>query len=273
MQASVATNRALHKSTVESRDSGTTAVSLLVNDGVLYCSNVGDSRCVLGRREGNSIKATALSKDQTLYRQDERQRIEASGGRVLSIGQIEGSVPMDHIWKCELGDEIDSDGDPPRLWRKDAYEPGTAFSRSLGDFTAQELGCSSTPEVQEHVIDANDVCCVLATDGVWEFLTSQEVIDICCPVKHRRRPATGSWPSRTKVARTGGRIDDVACCVLYFDGASVGLLRRRRWTSPPAAFGAVDRSPRRRRAPALVDLRADPVAPISYVRPCSTLPG
>ena len=124
------TSRALHKSTVESRDSGTTCVSLLVNDGVLYCSNVGDSRCVLGRRENNSIKAT-LSKDQTLYRQDERQRIEQCGGRILSIGQIEGSVPMDHVWSCDLGAEIDSDGDPPRLWRKDAYEPGTAHSVDL----------------------------------------------------------------------------------------------------------------------------------------------
>ena len=221
VEASVKTNSLLHKSKVESRDSGTTAVSLLVNDGVLYCSNVGDSRCVLGRRENSQVKAIALSKDQTLYRQDERQRIEACGGRVLSIGQIEGSVPMDHVWKCELGDEIDSDGDPPRLWRKDAYEPGTAFSRSLGDFTAQELGCSSTPEVQEHVIDASDVCCVLATDGVWEFLTSQEVIDICVSCKTPKEAcyrivaeSYRRWYSREE------RIDDIACCVLYFDGAS-----------------------------------------------------
>ena len=221
VQASVSTNRALHKSKTESRDSGTTAVSVLVKDGVLYCSNVGDSRCVLGRKEDNSIKAIALSKDQTLYRADERQRIEASGGRVLSIGQIEGSVPMDHVWKCDLGDEIDSDGDPPRLWRKDAFEPGTAFSRSLGDFKAQELGCSSEPEIQEHVIDASDVCCVLATDGVWEFLTSQEVIDICVSCKTPKEAcykivaeSYKRWYEREE------RIDDIACCVLYFDGAS-----------------------------------------------------
>ena len=221
VQASVKTNAALHKSKVESRDSGTTAVCLLVKDGVLYCSNVGDSRCVLGRRENNAVKAAALSKDQTLYRQDERQRIEASGGRVLSIGQIEGSVPMDHVFSCDLGSEIDGDGDPPRLWRKDAYEPGTAFSRSLGDFTAQELGCSATPEVQEHVIDASDVCCVLATDGVWEFLTSQEVIDICVSCKTPKEAcykivaeSYRRWYEREE------RIDDIACCVLYFDGAS-----------------------------------------------------
>ena len=221
IQASVKTNRALHKSKTESRDSGTTCVSLLVNDGVLYCSNVGDSRCILGRKEDNTIKAIALSKDQTLYRQDERQRVEASGGRVLSIGQIEGSVPMDHVWSCDLGSEIDSDGDPPRLWRKDKFEPGTAFSRSLGDFTAQELGCSSEPEVQQHVIDASDVCCVLATDGVWEFLTSQEVIDICVSCKTPKEAcykivaeSYRRWYSREE------RIDDIACCVLYFDGAS-----------------------------------------------------
>ena len=255
IQASVKTNRALHKSKVESRDSGTTAVSLLVNDGLLYCSNVGDSRCILGRREGNTIKAIALSKDQTLYRQDERQRIEACGGRVLSIGQIEGSVPLDHVWKCDLGSEIDSDGDPPRLWRKDAFEPGTAFSRSLGDFTAQELGCSSEPEVQQHVIDSQDVCCVIATDGVWEFLTSQEVIDICVSCKTPKEAcykivaeSYKRWYEREE------RIDDIACCVLYFDGASSSdavaapppsrdaapppRLRRRGWIVAPAAAAA-----------------------------------
>ena len=129
---------------------------------------------------------------------------------------------MDHVWSCDLGAEIDGDGDPPRLWRKDAYEPGTAFSRSLGDFTAQELGCSSTPEVQTHVIDASDVCCVLATDGVWEFLTSQEVVDICVSCKTPKEAcyrivaeSYRRWYAREE------RIDDIACCVLYFDGASV----------------------------------------------------
>jgi len=254
VEASVKTNRALHKSKTESRDSGTTAVSLLVKDGTLYCSNVGDSRCVLGHREGNTIKAIALSKDQTLYRQDERQRIEASGGRVLSIGQIEGSVPMDHVWECDLGSEIDSDGDPPRLWRKDAFEPGTAFSRSLGDFTAQELGCSATPEVQKHVIDASDVCCVLATDGVWEFLTSQEVIDICVSCKTPKEAcykivaeSYKRWYEREE------RIDDVACCVLYFDGASSS----DAVASPPPSRDAAP-PPRLRRRGSIVKAAAPP---------------
>ena len=74
----------------------------------------------------------------------------------------------------------------------------------------------------KHVIDANDFCCVLATDGVWEFLTSQEVIDICVSCKTPKERLPGSWPSRMQrwYAREE-RIDDVACCVLYFDGASV----------------------------------------------------
>ena len=254
VEASVKTNKALHKSKTESRDSGTTAVSLLVKDGTLYCSNVGDSRCVLGRKETSQVKAIALSKDQTLYRQDERQRVEASGGRVLSIGQIEGSVPMDHVWKCELGDEIDSDGDPPRLWRKDAFEPGTAFSRSLGDFTAQELGCSPTPEVQKHAIDASDVCCVLATDGVWEFLTSQEVIDICVSCKTPKEAcykivaeSYQRWYAREE------RIDDIACCVLYFDGASSS----DAVASPPPSRDAAP-PPRLRRRGSIVAPAAAP---------------
>ena len=100
---------------VPSEDSGTTAVSVLAIDATLYCSNVGDSRCVLGRKAPDgSVAPKPLSSDHTLYRADERERVVAAGGRVLSIGQIEGSVPLSHAWNCDLGAEIDQDGDPPR---------------------------------------------------------------------------------------------------------------------------------------------------------------
>jgi len=120
-----------------------------------------------------------LSSDQTLYRADERQRVRDMGGRIMSIGQIEGRVSMSHCFQCELGDEIDQDGDPPRIWLSNKFEPGCAFSRSLGDKTAEMVGCVAKPEVTTHELSDEDVLCVIASDGVWEFLTNQNVIDIC----------------------------------------------------------------------------------------------
>lgn len=135
---------------VDTSESGTTAVSLLVLGSTLYCSNVGDSRCILGRRDARTgrVAPAPLSVDQTCYRVDERQRVQRMGGRVLSIGQIEGRVPLDKVWKCDLGAELDEEGDPPRIWLADAFRPGCSFSRSLGDKVAEDIGCIATPEAR-----------------------------------------------------------------------------------------------------------------------------
>ena len=117
------------------------------------------------------------------------------------------------------------------------------------------------PAEIKNVVDASDVCCVLATDGVWEFLTSQEVIDICVSCKTPKEAcyrivaeSYRRWYAREE------RIDDIACCVLYFDGASVASpppslrepgvaapprLRRRGRSSPPPPPRPRLRPPRR----------------------------
>ena len=96
IRALQATNAALHASNVDSTDSGTTAVSLLVVGKTLYCANVGDSRCVLGRRGHHGLEAVPLSRDHTLYRADERRRIVAHCGRVLSRVASTGGHPQRH---------------------------------------------------------------------------------------------------------------------------------------------------------------------------------
>jgi serine/threonine protein phosphatase PrpC len=59
--------------------------------------------------------------------------------------------------------------------------PGLAMSRSLGDQVAHSVGVSSVPEVTEFILDSDDRFLVIATDGVWEFLSNQEVVDIVTP--------------------------------------------------------------------------------------------
>lgn len=49
------------------------------------------------------------------------------------------------------------------------------MSRSLGDFVAHMVGVSCIPDVFRQNISDNDEFIFLASDGVWEFLTSNEV--------------------------------------------------------------------------------------------------
>jgi len=200
------TNLAMHNATsLDDGLSGTTAISCYMQgrrNRITIC-NVGDSRAVLGqrvRRQTNggttdgdiseSFRALPLSRDQTPYRRDERMRIREKGARILSLDQIEGLEPIheeedtDGEWSgtdvdLELGEELDEGGDPPRVWHPHQDYPGTAFTRSLGDSLAEELGVFAEPEMVTRELEANDKIIVLASDGVFEFLTNQSVIDIC----------------------------------------------------------------------------------------------
>lgn len=43
--------------------------------------------------------------------------------------------------------ELDEGGDPPRIWSPFGEYPGTAFTRSMGDVIAEELGVFAEPEI------------------------------------------------------------------------------------------------------------------------------
>jgi serine/threonine protein phosphatase PrpC len=55
---------------------------------------------------------------------------------------------------------------------------GLAMARSIGDFAVKEVGVISTPEVKTFQLTPQDKFMILASDGVWEFITSQEAVDI-----------------------------------------------------------------------------------------------
>lgn len=73
--------------------------------------------------------------------------------------------------------------DPPRCWVPCCGYPGTAFTRSVGDLLAESIGVNAVPEVLIHPVTKNDEAIVICSDGVTEFLSSQEVVDMVA--KHR----------------------------------------------------------------------------------------
>ncbi|CAN0856160.1 Probable protein phosphatase 2C 35 [Linum grandiflorum] len=177
------TNSELHtNSEIDDTMSGTTAITVLVVGDTLYVANVGDSRAVMAvkkkRNNGNnneSVVAEDLSCDQTPFRKDECERVKLCGARVLSVDQVEGvKDPEVQSW----GDEESDGDDPPRLWVQDGMYPGTAFTRSVGDSTAERIGVIAEPEVSVIQLTPNHLFFVVASDGVFEFLSSQLVVDM-----------------------------------------------------------------------------------------------
>lgn len=177
------TNHLLHKQKLNNKNSiddsisGTTGICALFRGSDIYIANVGDSRCVGACRDQSTgkIKAVTLSVDQTPYRDDEIKRVKACGAEVLSVDQKEGvKDPTIEHW----GVEEDHDGDPPRLWVKGEGYPGCAFTRSIGDCIAESIGVVSEPEIVKRSLTPDDAYIIICSDGVFEFLTSQQVVDI-----------------------------------------------------------------------------------------------
>jgi len=214
--------------------------------------NAGDSRVVLGYRvpnedAGNSqeeekceieplaqskdandknnvrtlkageLIAIPLSEDQTPYRKDERERLKKAGARICSIVQMEGIAPMHDDWgEVNLGEDIDEEGDPPRVWCQDHDYPGTAFSRSLGDTAGEHVGVSAEPEILTKRVTKGDEILVIASDGVFEFLTNQRVIEICAeskdPLEACDKLLAASYERWLEYEL---RTDDITCIVLF----------------------------------------------------------
>jgi len=197
---------------------------------------------------GTSLRALPLSRDQTPYRKDERIRIRATGARILSLDQIEGLEPIldedeDETngggpWgngeggDLELGEEIDEGGDPPRVWSPHGEYPGTAFTRSLGDSIAEELGVFAEPEMVTRELGPNDKIIVLASDGVFEFLTNQSVIDICAkfadPLEACRAVVAESYELWLQYEL---RTDDITMICIFVDEVETAVADEYRGVS------------------------------------------
>ena len=69
-------------------------------------------------------------------------------------------------------------GGPARVWL-DASQtlPGLAMARSIGDHMVSSIGVIARPEVCVRELTDDDLFVVLASDGVWEFIDSQERLD------------------------------------------------------------------------------------------------
>ncbi|XVE62089.1 hypothetical protein DITRI_Ditri06bG0091600 [Diplodiscus trichospermus] len=184
--------------------SGTTAVTIIKQDEHLIISNLGDSRAILCTRDDqNQLVPVQLTVDLKPSIPSEAERILRCGGRVFAM---------------------DEEPNVPRLWMPNQNCPGLAMARAFGDFCLKDHGLSSIPQVSYRRITSRDEFVVLATDGVWDVLTNNEVIRIVASVKKQAMAAkilvyyaVQAW--RTKYP--GSKVDDCAVVCLFLKKRSL----------------------------------------------------
>jgi len=181
--------------------SGTTATLLMHRGSELFTAHVGDSRCVLakkGRDNRASYEAKDLTEDHKPQNEEERKRIQAAGGQ---IRRLEGDIPH-------------------RIFLNGKMYPGLAMSRSIGDTVGASAGVSSHPDVTRWKVEKDWRFLLVCSDGVWEFITSQEAVDIVSKFspsevqKGCDALAQESWDRWTK--EETDVVDDITIFCLWF---------------------------------------------------------
>ncbi|KAK3075157.1 [Pyruvate dehydrogenase [acetyl-transferring]]-phosphatase 1, mitochondrial [Teratosphaeriaceae sp. CCFEE 6253] len=134
----------------------------------------GDSRAVLGRRGGNGKWiATALSFDQTggTESEDARLRAEHPGEPYVTMnGRILGGLEPSRAF-----------GDAVYKWTKETQDKlkTSYFGRSPSKYLKTPPYVTAEPVITTTKVDpAKGDFVVMATDGLWEMLTNEEVIGL-----------------------------------------------------------------------------------------------
>ena len=106
------------------------------NKRILYCANVGDSRCVLVSKNG----VYRLSYDDRVKDPQENERINKNGGIIVN-NRVYGQLML---------------------------------SRSFGDWRIRDVGVIVDPHIIRYELTDDDSFCVIASDGVWDVLKDEE---------------------------------------------------------------------------------------------------
>ena len=197
----------LNNHQIDSDLSGTTCISVIYTPKKLIIANIGDSRCVLGKydKKENKYISENLSRDHKPTIPEEAERILKVGGRIR---------PM-----------LDEDGEfigPLRVYMKEKEMPGLAMTRSFGDYFGSTAGTISEPEVTEHVFKEEDKFIVIASDGLYEFIESEEVVKLvgefykkndivgCCEFLYKES-------YRRWIDEEEDTVDDITIIVVFFE--------------------------------------------------------
>lgn len=167
--AFVHANTALMTTPIKYMTSGTTCCAMYARGKEFWIANCGDSRAVMARCSEDDVgkdcpvgelelKAVDLSRDHKPDDPEEQKRIEEWGGFVKPSPE---------------------EGLSARVYLDKKFTMiGLAMARSIGDYAVKAVGVIPTPEVTKYEFQPVDKFTILASDGVWEFISSQEAVDI-----------------------------------------------------------------------------------------------
>ncbi|XP_004498799.1 probable protein phosphatase 2C 60 [Cicer arietinum] len=127
--------------------SGSTACVAIIRNNLLFVANAGDSRCVISRKG----QAYNLSRDHKPDLEIERDRIYKAGG-FIHAGRVNGSLNL-------------------------ARAIGDVDFKNNRFLSAEKQVVTAKPDINTVDLCDDDEFLVLACDGIWDCLSSQQLVD------------------------------------------------------------------------------------------------
>ncbi|XP_057549795.1 protein kinase and PP2C-like domain-containing protein isoform X2 [Amaranthus tricolor] len=157
---------------------GCTAIAAFLVKSRLYIANAGDCRAILCKA-GHSI---ALSRDHVASCLEERDRVVKEGGAVT--------------------------------WQLDTWRVGPAalqVTRSIGDDDLKPV-VTAEPEILETPLSPEDEYLVMASDGLWDVMSNEEVVSIIRDTV--KEPSMCAKRLATEAAQRGSK-DNITVIVVF----------------------------------------------------------
>ena len=152
--------------------SGSCAIIVIIVDNKIYVANVGDSRGLLSKKNGQEY--IVITEDHKPNNEKEKKRIKENGGEVYQT-----QTPINGIDNDLLNNQI--------LLGPYRVLPGRlSVSRTIGDIEAKEIKFGGNPKV---IIPYPDIFIydlnkdeidfiILGCDGIYDQISSNEILDL-----------------------------------------------------------------------------------------------
>ena len=191
---------------IDSSLSGSTCTSVIISPEKIICANLGNSLAILARYENGRYNVLNLSREHKLTEYDEMKRVLNKGGIIKQSYDIKA--------KEYIG--------PQKVFLKNSEIPGLSISRSFGDSIAHNIGVISEPEIFRFNYNGNEKFIVIATEGIWKYIDSEECVNILKEFYEKNMDAIGGLNMLVKEAfkrwkNEEGYVEDITAIVLFFE--------------------------------------------------------
>ncbi|CAJ1969377.1 unnamed protein product [Sphenostylis stenocarpa] len=210
--------------------SGSTATIVLIADDKILVANIGDSKAILCSENFQTPREAKGEKDYEMQKERDssvsmwdREKYKLASSHGLTHFAVKELTSDHHPDRDDERIRVETAGGQVQNWDGLPRINGQlAVTRAIGDVPFKSYGVISAPEVTDwQPLTANDSYLVVASDGVFEKMSLQDVCDLLWEVSRFSNMRSECTPSSysladllVKNALKKGSMDNVAAVVI-----------------------------------------------------------